>query len=145
MLTALLGAAVLIMKRWPTLPFARLLHRALVEDPLELAERLERKHLVLLGLLLFGGQAIALFGPELTLVYAVDVSLYVEAAAATTLAAAASRLRYGWRAFRRAVSICMLRFRPRSRVRRTKKPAELRQNEPSTDDERPWSGFARAS
>ena len=145
MLTALLGAAIVIMKRWPMLPIARLLHFALVDTPLELAERLERKHLILLGLVMFGGQAIALLGPELALVYAMDVSFYVEAATATTLAASASRIRYGWRAFKQTIDLRGFRLRPRSRARRSKISAKSCQNTTGNDNDRGWSDFARAS
>ena len=144
MLAALFGAAIVIMKRWPMLPIARLLHFALVDAPLDLAERLERKHLILLGLVLFGGQAIAFLGPELALVYAMDVSFYVEAATATTLAAAASRIRYGWKAFKATVDLRRVRVRPRRRARNSKKPAKSCQNTSCNDNDRPWFDFARA-
>lgn len=76
-----------------------------VEFPLGLAGRVDRKYLILIGLLMFGGQFVVLLGPELAFVYALDLSLYGEAVIATTLATAAVRVRYVWqkiKSFRRS-------------------------------------------
>ena len=148
MVTGFLALLILMMKLWPATPAGRCLHRAFVEIPLELAGLAERRHLILIGLLMFGGQLVVVLGPELAFAYAMDLSLYGEAVIATALATAAVRVRYVWQKLVRLKKIIGLhasggrRARPRSR--RTRARTAL-QNNSANDDEHAGAGSLRAA
>jgi hypothetical protein len=146
MLTAIFGLIVLTLKLWPTTPVGRALHRIVVEGPLEFAARVDLRQMLLLGLILFGWQIVALLGPEAALVYALDLSFYAEAVVATTAAAAAVRGRYAWQTLKRvgrAVGRHVGPGRARPRARRARTPA-ARRTAPSNDDDHPWRALRAA-
>jgi hypothetical protein len=147
MLTGILGLVLVVMKLWPRAPIGLWLHRLLVELPLELADHVDRRDMILLGLILFGGQVVALLGPDLALVYAMDLSFYAEAVVATTMTAAAARLRYTWRGLtvlKRVAARALSAGRPRGRTRRTKAPP-AHQSSPCNDDDRAGAWLMRAA
>jgi hypothetical protein len=140
MITGLLALSLLVMKLYPETPFAQLLHLWLVERPLKAAARLERKHLILVAIILFSGPSLAAFGSaEIAMLYAVDLSLYVDAVVVTSLSAFAASLKSGWGAFIRGAGRT-LRFRPGKRSRRVR--AAHKANTASNDDEPAWARVA---
>lgn len=72
----------LFMRFGPDIPFRRMLNRHLVERPLNILLARRRHQLVFMIIaplmLLLGGEAILIFGPELMLAYAADVALYID-------------------------------------------------------------------
>ncbi|MFN3388882.1 MAG: hypothetical protein ACK40O_08100 [Allosphingosinicella sp.] len=129
MLAGLLGLALLAMTLFPETPLARTLHLYLVELPLRMAGRVERSHIILLVFLLVAGQGLVLIGSaELALAYAVDLSLYADAVLATTLAAAAARVRTVWWTCRSTAA--RIRRRPAAAARAPDQagPAERRRS-----------------
>ena len=141
MLTGIFGLVVFVMKLWPAVSSVRWLHRVLVEAPLALAGRVTRKDLILIGLILFGGQIVMLLGPEAALVYILDLSFYAEAVVATTLAATTARLGSGWQSLKRIVGgLKRVAGRPpramrrRPRARRTRSAPSRRSGACNDDD-----------
>lgn len=135
MLTGLLALVILVIKLFPDTALARSLHRWLVEWPVEMAGRIERKHIILVVILLCAGQTLAIAGSaELALAYAMDMSLYLDTMLAAFIAAAAARLKAAAAAFRQAVLSVAARIRrPRPRTRR-RRPSIPRPRKPSNDD-----------
>lgn len=96
MLAGFLGLVIFIVRLFPDIPLSHSLHRFVVEWPLELASRMERRHVILLAIVLFAGPSVAVLGADMALVYAVDLSLYADAVVATTIAASAARMKSLW-------------------------------------------------
>lgn len=136
MLAGFLALVILVIRLFPSTALARSLHLWFVELPLEIARRVERKHLILLVILLCAGQTLALAGgAELAMAYAVDTSLYLDAMLATYAAAAAARLKSAACAFKAAVARVAARV-PKSRPRSHKaRPAPKRVSEADNDDD----------
>lgn len=96
--------AVLTLVMWlvPDAPAARFLHRYLVKLPLHSAAKLERHHLlfvlIITGLMIAGGEAFAIIGPEFVAAYAIDMAIYLDAVLVTYALSAASQARstIGW-------------------------------------------------
>lgn len=83
---------MLVMKLFPDIPAAKLLHRAFVEQPAAWT----RRHLifacVLLGLLFSGNQFVMLAGMDFAMLLAWDSALAIDAAIAAWTAASLGRL-----------------------------------------------------
>jgi hypothetical protein len=126
----LLLIATLIMKLWPETRAAQWLHRTLVERPMAFLGGLERRHLILLIVLLSMAQMVAVIGSmELVTLTAIDISFYVDAVITAWTIAALNRSRGTWT----AIFARLPRLRGgRSRQRRTR-PAVRR--EASNDDD----------
>lgn len=139
MLAGILGLVILIIRLFPGTSMARSLHRAFVEWPLEMTHRLERRHLILLAIIVCTGHlALALGSAELVLAYAVDLSIYADAALATYFATAVSRVRTAISAFRVGVVRILhgaRRIRPRSRRKAT---TAVHRSDPANDDDPAW-------
>lgn len=141
MLAGLLALALVVMKLDPTIPFARSLHQWLVEWPLEAAARMERRHLILIGVILFCGPSLAAFGSaEIGMLYAVDLSLYVEAVLVTSLSAAGASVRRAWATVVSSAGV-LRRGRPRPRSRRAR-ASTGKKNTASNDDGPAWAAMA---
>jgi hypothetical protein len=113
MLVGLLALVILILKLFPETPFARLLHGWLVEAPLARASSVRRTDVLLILILLVAGQSFMLAGSvDVAVLYATDLSFYVDAAIAASFAAAAASLRTRWATFK-AVSAAPFRRDPR--------------------------------
>ena|SRR5688572_23126751 len=145
MLAGLLGLVVLFVRLFPETPFAKWLHLHFVELPLRLAQRIERRHLILLIILICSGQTLALMGSvELGLAYAADLSLYYDAAITASLAAVAAYVKNVWASLTRTLSRWFAPMvRARSRSRRKRAVAE-RRRAPANDDD-PVRILARAA
>lgn len=111
----------------PETPIARWLHRHMVEEPLRIAERIERKHLLFLvvGMIALQGFAMAL-PAEMAMIMAWDLTVYVDLLIASWTLSAFARLR----SMRAWMALQASRFRPRRRARirarRLRRPAEKR-------------------
>lgn len=138
MVLVLLVAAMLAGRFMREIPFGRTLHFYLVEEPMRLAGRIERAHLIYLAILLVAGQALIMAAPlELAMIAAWDISLFMDAVIATWTAATVARGKGAWRAF-------AARFRPRRSTarpparRRTRRPR--RTSLPANDEDgRGWA------
>ena len=118
---------------------ARWLHRATVEEPLRLFERLERKHILFLVVGLFAIQAYAAVLPaELAVALAWDMTAYVDAMIATWALSTFARFRSmrALMALRIAALLAPLR-RLRMRARRSR-PRRPDARKPAANDDDPW-------
>lgn len=138
MLTGLLALVLVVMRLYPSTPLARSLHRWLVEWPIEVAGRIERRHLILVAIILFCGPSLAALGSaEIAMLYAADLSLYAEAVLMTSLSALGLSLKKGWAAFfHRAGGL--RRGVPRQRSRRVRSPRSG-VSAASNDDDPAWA------
>jgi len=122
-----LAGLVAAMLFAPETPIARWLHRHMVEEPLRIAGRIERKHLlfVVVGLISLQGFAMAL-PAEMAMIMAWDITVYVDLLIASWTLAAFVRLR----SMRAWMALQASRFRPRRRARirarRLRRPAGKR-------------------
>jgi hypothetical protein len=137
MLTAFLAFAILVMRLFPETPFARSLHRMLVESPLAFSKRIERRHIILIVILLLLGETLILVGSaEIAIAYAIDLSLYADAMIGVTMAASAVRLKSAWPRGRDAVlRLVSRKGRLVRRAARTK--PEARPHAASANDDDP--------
>ena len=126
---------LLVMKLFPEIPAARLLHHAFVEQPAAWT----RRHLifacVLLGLLFSGNQFIMLAGMDFAVLLAWDSALAIDAAIAAWTAASLGRLAAirgqvmaKWRGLRGRQA------RPRSVRTRSQTPSADNDDEPGLVD-----------
>ncbi len=91
----ILLALALFMRFGPDIPLRRMLNRHLVERPLQilLAKRRHQYLFIVIAsvMLLVSGEALLLFGPELMLVYAADMALYIDVVVIAAASASWSR------------------------------------------------------
>ncbi|MES2095571.1 MAG: hypothetical protein V4459_02310 [Pseudomonadota bacterium] len=137
MIAAVLVLAMLTVRLAPETAAARWFMRYLVDEPLRLAARIERRHLILLGIMLFlmtvGGEVMVMLGSfDLTMLWALDMSMFVDAAIAAWTIATVARGQRIWSAIKGRV---MRPLRPRARSIRTR--AAQRKLPPANDDDRP--------
>ncbi|MDQ3144554.1 MAG: hypothetical protein M3Q57_06705 [Pseudomonadota bacterium] len=105
MLAGLFAIAILIARLFPTTPTGRWLHLTLVEIPVDWLSRVERKHVIFLLIMLLAGPSLALALPvELALLYAFDLSVYLDVVVAVGTLGAASRAKLVWARFETAVA-----------------------------------------
>jgi hypothetical protein len=98
--TAVVLGALLIMQFFPETTVAQFLHKHLVKRPTIWFAKLQRHDvlfaLLLIGLLLLGGEYIAVLGTgDLLLIYAMDLALYTDALIAVSTIAAATKIKSG--------------------------------------------------
>jgi hypothetical protein len=109
--------ATFVMHVFPETPLARSLHRWLVEVPLTVTARLKRRHILMIVILLCCGQTLAMIGSaDLALAYAIDLSIYADAAIALSLAALVGRVRSAGWAARQQAGRAVARLRRSSRL-----------------------------
>lgn len=134
-----LAGLITVMLRAPDTDAARWLHRATVEEPIRLVERLERKHILFLIVGLFAIQAYAAVLPaELAIALAWDMTAYVDAMIATWALSTFARIRSmrAWVAVRMAAMLAPFR-RLRTRARRSRPVRPDAHKAPANDDD-PW-------
>ena len=141
MLAGLLAVTLILMKLYPSTPIARSLHQWLVEWPLEAVARVERRHLILIGVILLCGPSLAALGSaEIGMLYAVDLSLYVEAVLMTSLSVAGVSVKKAWNAFVSSAG-AFRPGRPRPRSRRAR--GAISKGTAASNDEGPaWAAMA---
>lgn len=135
MVWGLLLIAMAVMKAWPETPSAQWLHQTLVERPLALIDRMERRHLVFLviGLFVFQSFAMAGIAVDLGWVMAIDVSAFVDVMITVWTVAALTRSRGAWTAIRaRLPRLIGRQTRPRARRRRAR--AAIQRKAANDDD-----------
>jgi hypothetical protein len=142
MIIILLMAAMLVAKFLPETPLGKTLHHCLVEEPMRLAQKVDRRHLFYLLILLVAGQALLMAAPfELAVIAAWDMSVFMDAVLATWTAATVVSGKGAWRALasrvrargkRRAGAARAAARRRASRPRRSYVPA-------NDDDGRGWA------
>ncbi|MBN8806473.1 MAG: hypothetical protein BGO58_10765 [Sphingopyxis sp. 65-8] len=125
---AFLAGLAAVMLLAPDTPAARWLHRHCVEELLDLAGRLERKHILFLVVGLVSIQAFAMTLPaELAVAMAWDVTAYVDLVIAGWTLSAFARVRSmkAWVGMKVRASLLRL-HRRRVRARRVRRPVESR-------------------
>lgn len=124
MIAAILAALTLVMKAFPDTPAARALRFWLLELPLERLAKVERRHLIFIGVILFCGQALAVLASvDLAVVAAWDMSTLLDVMIAGWTVAALARGRSAW-------VVAGRRLASSFRLRRASVPARARQRAP---------------
>jgi hypothetical protein len=145
MFAGLLFRLILIMKLCPETPTGRLLHRGLVEAPLEKLATMDRRHIIFavvaLGMLLSFTELIMILGStDLVMLMAWDVSLYVDAVIATWTIAAVARGKAAWQLGKTRIA-GLWRVSPRPRTSRRK---SVESKPPANDPDEDGVGWAYA-
>ena len=140
-LTGFMFITLIALLATPNTPFGQLCHRELVERPARKLAAFRSHHilyaLILVPVMLSGGEFIAILGPEFFAAYAMELAIYIDAIVITLLASAYAHVRaFGTRA--RQVLLEPFR-RMRARTKRSA-PPPMRERRPANDDE---SGPAR--
>jgi hypothetical protein len=140
-LTTLLALATLVMRLFPQTPAARWLHLHMVELPLALIARLERKHILFLIVAVAAAQPLMMMGAaDLAMIAAWDMAIYADVTIAVYAAAALARTRAAIHQLRSRAT-AWLRGRPVTRARPRTPSAPRRRPEqatkPANDDDRP--------
>ncbi|HTU10708.1 MAG TPA: hypothetical protein VMG08_07385 [Allosphingosinicella sp.] len=141
-------AVLLVMKWLPDLPVSRTLHHLLVEAPLALLARFDRRHVIFVGVIaalsFTGMEMIMLFGSaEMFMLYAWDVTLVVDALIATWTLSTVARGKAAWRAFAGLVA-APFRKLARPRTTRTRPEASRKAANDADEDGGAWA-YARAA
>ena len=134
-----LAGLIAVMLFAPGTDAARWLHRSMVQEPLDLFARLERKHILFLIVGLFAIQAYAAVLPaELAIALAWDMTAYVDAMIATWALSTFARFNSmkAWAAVRMAALMAPLR-RLGMRARRSR-PVRPAARKPAANDDDPW-------
>lgn len=134
-----LAGLITVMLFAPGTDAAHWLHRATVEEPIRLVERLERKHILFLIVGLFAIQAYAAVLPaELAIALAWDMTAYVDAMIATWALSTFARVNSmkAWAAVRMAALLAPFR-RLRMRARRSR-PVRPAARKPAANDDDQW-------
>ena len=137
--TLFLASLVAVMLFAPDTDAARWLHRATVEEPIRLLERLERKHILFLIVGLFAIQAYAAVLPaELAVALAWDMTAYVDAMIATWALSTFARFRSMKALIALRIAALLAPFRRlRARTRRSR-PIRPAARKPAANDDDPW-------
>jgi len=134
--TGFIAVALIAMLLAPQTEFGQLCHRQLVERPAHRLLNLQRKDilygLILLGVMLGGGELAWLLGPEFMAAYAMDMAIYFDAVLVSYAATLAAKLRGARVAVLAAIGRPFRRSAPR-RKRNASTPSAARK--PANDDE----------
>ncbi|KLE34977.1 hypothetical protein [Aurantiacibacter luteus] len=135
-LTGFLLIVLVAMLAGKGTPFARLCHRELVERPVAALAKFRSHHLIyaviLVPVLLAGGEFIAILGPEFLAAYAMELAFYFDAMIVTLAVAA-------WKQVKGAAGhVALLVRMPRARSRaRRKRTASVRPSRRHANDDDP--------
>lgn len=138
----LLLALMAVMKLAPHSGAGRLLNRQLVELPLALFARMERHHLIFVlvvaALLMAGTEVLVGLGSvDFALVYALDLSLYIDGLLAAMALASLTRTKSGVTALRLGAASLGARLRRVMGRRRVRTAVPRRDGPPANDDDHP--------
>lgn len=127
-----LAGLVAVMLAAPETPVARRLHATFVEEPLDLAARFERKHILflLVGLVALQGFAMTL-PADIAILMAWDVTAYVDLLIAGWTLSAFARLR----SVKAWIGVQCARFAPRRYVRARRIRPSADRGSPANDDD----------
>ena len=121
-MTAILGFSLctfLVLLVIPDSQLGRMLHRQLVERPLQKLADIKRHHLIffaiMAGFTIAGGEAMAILGPEVVSAFALDLAIYLDAVIVTYALSAVAMAKRGGGWFKYAVLRRPWRMRVRSR------------------------------
>ena len=144
-LTGLLAVAMLIMRFFPRTSAARWLHLHLVELPMALAAKLERKQFILLLVCIAAAPSLAMFPAEIGLLFAGDLATYVDVMLVAYAAAALSRSRGLAMAMRARLTRRPAR-KPQTPARARRSPRPRRADKPANGGQDDGAGaFALAA
>ena len=136
-LTGFMLIALAAMLAVPETPFGRLCHRELVERPARRLASFRSHHvlyaLILIPVMLSGGEFIAILGPEFFAAYAMELAIYVDAVVLSVLASVYTRVRTALSHIRYLATRPLRTMRAR---RKRRAPRPMRQRRPANDDER---------
>lgn len=142
----LLLAIMLVMRLAPASPLGKALNRQLVEVPLRVLGGMRRHHLIFVilmaALVAAGSEAIfamiSIGGVDFAVVYAFDVSLYVDGMLLALALASVSRTRATAALLRAgAIALAVRMWRRAGRRRARHAPARRATRKPSNDDDHP--------
>ncbi|MEO6387155.1 MAG: hypothetical protein ABIT16_08110 [Croceibacterium sp.] len=136
----LLVVLMLVMRLAPQSWFGRVLMRQVVELPLQYLGKLERHHLIFVILIVAmamvaGELVLALGSVDAALIYALDVSFYIDGLLMTLALASLARTRSGLAYLRASAAMKIGRLR-RVFGRRRTRSARRTSVKPSNDDDR---------
>lgn len=139
-LTGFLAIVLIAMLLAPATDFARHCHRELVERPAARLRQFRSHHvlyaLVLIPVMLAGGEFIAMLGPEFFTAYAMEIAIYLDAVIVTLALSAYAQIQAGastLRAFLRRP----LRQRARVRRKRRARLPQAKRGAANDDEDRP--------
>ena len=122
---------------FPHTPFARLCHRELVERPVAALSRFRSHHIlyavILVPVLLSGGEFVAILGADFLAAYAMELAIYFDAMLISVGAAVLARIRHAAHVFRGMVLRRPRTNRPRGP--RSKRRSTGGARKPANDDE----------
>jgi len=140
-MTVILGfslCVLLVLLVIPDSQLGRMLHRQLVDRPLEALANIKRHHLIffviMTGFAVAGGEAFAIVGPEVASAFALDLAIYLDAVMVTYALSAAAMAKRGSGWLKYAVIRSVRRMRPR-RKRTTRTAVKSRKS--ANDDDGP--------
>lgn len=147
MLTTIFAVAIFVVRLFPETPAGKWLHLYLVEMPLRWASRLERKYVIFALLIVIAGPTLTLAAPlDLALIYALDLSLYIDVVVAVGTAAVVTRGKMAWAAFKvRASSIMRANRTARPPSRKKRAPSLRTPRQPTNDDDAEPAPLATAA
>ena len=141
-------ALMLVMRFAPASPIGRALNRQLVEVPLRVLGGMQRHHLIFLivmaALLVAGSEVILALGSmDFAVLYALDVSLYVDGLLMTLALASVARTRSAITLLGGRAMLLATRIRRGFGGRRMRRgPARRATGKPSNDDDHPAFALA---
>lgn len=136
MLTAIFAVAIFVARLFPETPAGKWLHLNLAELPLRWACGLERKYVIFALLIVIAGPALTAAAPlELALIYALDLSLYIDVVVAVGTAAALTGCKTAWTAIKARASSIANAFRKTRPPSGKRRAAKQRPHRPATNDD----------
>lgn len=141
---------IMIMKWAPLSPLGTALNRQLVELPLQRLARLQRHHLIfvvlIVALLMAGSEAMAALGSvDFAVIYALDVSLYIDGLLMTLALASLARSRSRFAVLRARGSSLATRLRRRFGRRRIRALPPGKRPGKSANDDKPAPAWPLAA
>jgi hypothetical protein len=140
-------ALMLVMRFAPDSSIGKALNRQLVEVPLRVLGGMRRHHLIfvilLVALMAVGSEAILALGSmDFAVIYALDVSLYVDGLLVTLALASVTRTRSVVALLSANAASLAVRMRRGSGRRASRAPARRAARKPSNDDDHPAFALA---
>ncbi len=136
--TGFLLCALIAMLLFPRTDFARLCHEQLVERPVFWLSRFRMHHLlyaiILVPVMLSGGEFLALLGPEFFAAYAMELAIYIDAVIFSLALSVWANIRSAGVAARELFSKPLRMARAR---RKRAAKSVRREPAPANDDDRP--------
>ncbi|RJY10078.1 hypothetical protein [Aurantiacibacter aquimixticola] len=136
--TGFMLCALIAMLAAGDTPIGRLFHEECVERPVAALARFRTHHIlyaiILIPVMLSGGEFVALLGPEFFAAYALELAIYIDAVIVTALASACTQVR----AAAQKISPPVTRVLGRARRKRARL-APQQERRPANDDERDGS------